>query len=492
MTDKRIRTRFAPSPTGFLHIGGVRTALYAQLLAKKHNGDFLLRIEDTDQARLVPGSVENLCRTLKQLDITPNEGVWLDEQGAIIERGEHGPYTQSKRQARHQKYAQELMAKDKAYPCFCTPERLEELRRTQEITKRPTGYDGHCRNLDKQETQARIANGEKHVIRLKLPQEGKVTIHDVIRGEVTFDWKLIDDQVIIKSDGMATYHLASMADDHDMGITHVIRGEEWLSSAPKHVFLYQTMGWELPIMAHLPLILNPDKSKLSKRQGDVAAEDYLKKGYLPQALINFLALLGWNPSGEQEIYSHTELAELFNLEKINKAGAIFNLEKLNWLNNHYLRLLPEQEYLALIYPHLPAGADEEFKQRIAFLFRERLTLPSEIKAWSEFFFTDRLDYSGVKLSWKDHPESEAVERLKASRKWIEELTQDQEFDSKAIETSIKDKLQAQGWGNGDTLWPLRVALSGAEKSPSPFELLATYGQKKSLARIDEALACLLK
>lgn len=492
MPDKRVRTRFAPSPTGFLHIGSVRTALYAQLLAKKYNGDFLLRIEDTDQARLVPGSVKNLCRTLKQLDITPNEGVWLNEQGAIMEHGEFGPYTQSKRKSIHQKYAQGLVAMDKAYPCFCTSERLEELRRTQEITKRPTGYDGHCRNLDKQEAQNRIANGKKHVIRLKLPQEGSVTIHDVIRGDVIFDWRLIDDQVIIKSDGMATYHLASIADDHDMGITHVIRGEEWLSSSPKHVFIYQAFSWELPVFAHLPLILNPDKSKLSKRQGDVAAEDYLQKGYLPQALINFLALLGWNPSGEQEIYSHDELAELFNLEKINKAGAVLNPEKLNWLNNHYLRLLPEQEYLALIYPHLPAEADKEFKQRIAYLFRERLTLPSEIKNWSEFFFTNKLDYSKVKLNWKDHSKNETVERLEASKKWIEDLNQDQEFDAKIIETIIKDKLQAKGWGNGDTLWPLRVALSGIEKSPSPFELIATYGQKKSLARIDEALAFLLK
>ncbi len=493
MPDKRVRTRFAPSPTGFLHIGGVRTALYAQLLAKKHGGDFLLRVEDTDQARLVPGAVENLCRTLQQLNITPDEGVWLDENGVVMEHGEYGPYTQSKRQANHQKYAQELIAMDKAYPCFCTAERLEELRQTQEITKRPTGYDGHCRNLDKQEVQARLAKGEKHVIRLKLPQEGKVTVHDVIRGEVNFDWKLIDDQVIIKSDGMATYHLASMADDHDMGITHVIRGEEWLSSTPKHIFIYQAMGWELPVMAHLPLILNPDKSKLSKRQGDVAAEDYLQKGYLPQALINFLALLGWNPSGEREIYSHDELAELFNLEKINKAGAVFNLEKLNWLNNHYLRLLPDAEYLALINPHLPSEEqDHEFKQRIAFLFRERLTLPAEISAWSEFFFAEKLDYSAVKLNWKDHSTDEAVERLKTAKTWIEQLSEDQQFDVNTIETTIKNNLQAQGWSNGDTLWPLRVALSGAEKSPSPFELIATYGQKRSLARIDEALAFLLK
>jgi nondiscriminating glutamyl-tRNA synthetase len=491
MPEKRIRTRFAPSPTGFLHIGGVRSALYPELLAKQAGGDFILRIEDTDQSRYVEGAVENLCRTLKQLDITPTEGVWLDENENIIQKGDYGPYIQSERKHIHQQYAKKLVEMDKAYYCFCTAERLDEVRKMQELTKRPTGYDGHCRNLDAEEVKKHLEAGEEHVIRLKLPTDGTVTVKDVIRGDVTFEWNLIDDQVIIKSDGMATYHLASMADDHDMGITHIIRGEEWLSSAPKHIFIFESFGWELPIFAHLPLILNPDKTKLSKRQGDVATEDYLKKGYLPHALINFLALLGWNPKGDQEIYTRDELTELFDLSKVNKAGAIFQIDKLNWLNNHYLREMDEQDYFNLVLPHLDAYKDAvDFKKRVALLYRERMVLPSEITDQSLYLFSDKLDYENVSITWKDHTKEEAKERLQAAIEWIEQIDDTKEFDAKYIEDYIKGMIQENGWGNGDTLWPLRVSLSAQEKSPSPFELIAVLGKKQSTARIQQALASL--
>jgi nondiscriminating glutamyl-tRNA synthetase len=491
MPDKRIRTRFAPSPTGYLHIGGVRTALYAEFIAKQAGGDFLLRIEDTDQSRFVEGAVESLCHVMKQLGIKPDEGVWIDDEGKIIQKGDHGPYIQSERKHIHQQYAKQLVEMDKAYYCFCTAERLDEVRKMQELTKRPTGYDGHCRDLSAEEVQKRLEAGEPHVIRLKLPKEGSVIVNDVIRGDVSFDWKLIDDQVIIKSDGMATYHLASMADDHDMEITHVIRGEEWLSSAPKHIFIYEALGWDLPVFAHLPLILNPDKSKLSKRQGDVAAEDYLKKGYLPQALINFLALLGWNPTADREIYTKQELIDLFDLSKVNKAGAIFQIDKLNWLNNHYLREKDEQSYLDLILPHLNSyNADQEIKKRVALLFRERLILPGEITDQSAFLFVDKLDYSNVSLTWKDHSQDEARERLTTAIDWIEQIDDSKEHDPKFIEEYIKNLIQFQGWGNGDTLWPLRVSLSAQDKSPSPFELIAVLGKKQSTARIQQALAVL--
>jgi nondiscriminating glutamyl-tRNA synthetase len=488
MPEKRIRTRFAPSPTGFLHIGGVRTALYAELLAKQADGDFILRIEDTDQSRYVEGAVENLCRTLKQLDITPTEGVWLDNDNKIVQKGKYGPYIQSERKTIHQDYAKKLVEMDKAYYCFCTAERLDEVRKMQELTKRPTGYDGHCRDLSNDEVNKRLEAGEQHVIRLKLPKEGSVTVKDMIRSDVTFEWNLIDDQVIIKSDGMATYHLASMADDHDMEITHIIRGEEWLSSAPKHIFIFESFGWDLPIFAHLPLILNPDKSKLSKRQGDVATEDFLKKGYLPHALINFLALLGWNPKGDQEIYTRKDLTELFDLSKVNKAGAIFQIDKLNWLNNHYLREMDEQDYFDLILPHLnDFQAEEDFKQRVAILYRERMTLPSEIKEETTYLFTDKLNYSKATITWKDHSKDEAKERLQAATEWIEQIDDTKEFDAKFIEDHIKSMIQENGWGNGDTLWPLRVSLSAQEKSPSPFDLIATLGKKESTARIKQAL-----
>ncbi len=489
---KKIRTRFAPSPTGYLHIGGVRSALYPELLARQLGGDFILRIEDTDQARFMPGATENLCRTLKTLGIEPNEGVWIDDSGKIIERGPRGPYIQSLRKSAHQAYAKQLMDMDKAYYCFCTEERLTEMRKNQELAHLPTGYDGLCRKLSKEEAQKKVDAGEGHVIRLKLPKEGSVVVDDIIRGKVKFEWKLVDDQVIIKRDGMATYHLASMADDHDMGITHVIRGEEWLSSAPKHVFIYQAFDWELPVFAHLPLILNADRSKLSKRQGDVSTESYLDKGYLPEALINFVALMGWNPKGDQEIYSHKELVDLFDLSKVNKAGAIFNIEKLNWLNNHYLRQLPDDKYFSLILQYLPkTESDLELRRRVALLFRERLNLPAEITELSAFIFKSKLDYSGISLTWKDHTKEEASERLKAAKEWIEQLDDSMMLDSKAIEQVIKSKIIEKGWGNGDTLWPLRVALSAQEKSPSPFELIAIYGKTRALKRIGEALESML-
>jgi nondiscriminating glutamyl-tRNA synthetase len=493
MAQKRVRTRFAPSPTGQLHIGGVRTALYAELLAHQSGGDFLLRIEDTDQSRFVPGATESLCRTLKQVGIVPDEGVWIDDHDQITQKGEVGPYIQSQRKEKHQAYAKQLIDMDKAYYCFCTEERLAEMREQQELTHQPTGYDGLCRKIDPAEAKRRVEAGEPHVVRLKLPKEGNVTVDDAIRGKVTFDWKLIDDQVIIKQDGMATYHLASMADDHDMGITHVTRAEEWLPSTPKHIFIYEAFGWELPIFAHLPQLVNADRSKLSKRQGDVSAESYLDKGYLPEALINFLALLGWNPKADQEIYSHDELMKLFDLSKINKSGAFFNIEKLDWFNNHYLRQKPEGEYIALVEPYLPTDEkDTDFKRRIALLFRERLNLPSDITEIASFMFEPALDYSKVALTWKDHTKEEAIERLKSVKSWIEPMDESLLLDSKKLEETIKNKIVEKGWGNGDTLWPLRVALSAQEKSPSPFELIAAYGQKRTIKRIDDALAYLVK
>lgn len=494
MAQKRIRLRAAPSPTGYMHIGNLRTYIYDLLLAKQTDGDFILRIEDTDQSRFVADATVSFCRTLKRLGIEPNEGVWIDDDGqTLIQRGDLGPYIQSERKAKHQEYAQKLLDMDKAYYCFCTEERLAEMRKLQEATHQPTGYDGHCRKIDVEEAKKRATAGEAHVVRLKLPKEGNITVDDAIRGKVTFDWKLIDDQVIIKQDGMATYHLAATVDDHDMEITHVLRGEEWLSSAPKHLFIYETFGWEPPVFAHLPLLLNPDRTKLSKRQGDVSVESYLDKGYLPKALINFLALCGWNPSDKQEIYSVDELAPLLNLSKINKSGAIFNLEKLNWLNNHYLRQMDVKDYLAVVDPFMPQDEkDTDFKVRIALMLRERLNLPSEITELSSFMFKMSLDRSTTPLTWKDHSKEEAAERLKTVREWIEQLDDSKLKEVKSLEEAIKSKIVDKGWGNGDTLWPLRVALSGQDKSPSPFELIVAYGRERALARIDEAIDFVLK
>ena len=490
MSDK-IRVRFAPSPTGFLHIGGLRTALYNELLARQSGGNFILRIEDTDRTRFVEGGIENICRSLKTMGITPDEGVWLDEKGQITERGEHGPYLQSERKDRHTAYAIRLMDMDKAYYCFCDEKRLAELRESQQLAHQPTMYDGKCRSLTRSEAEKRITAGEKYVIRLKLPKQGKVTAKDMIHGYISFDWALVDDQVIIKSDGFPTYHLANTCDDHDMGITHVIRGDEWIASLPKHLFIYEAFEWTPPKFAHLPLLLNPDRSKLSKRQGDVAVEDYLKKGYLPEALLNFIALLGWNPTGDREIYTHDELVKMFDLTKVNKSGAVFNIEKLNWLNEHYIRAMKDEDYLALVHPFVEDKTDDhQFADRVLLLVRDRVTLPSQIPDLTANFFKTDLDYSSVSLTWKSQTKEEAVTRLKGVQELLMEISEDAFVRPGARtehEKTIKGFITAQGWGNGDTLWPLRVALSGEEKSPSPWELLEVLGKERSLKRIAAAI-----
>jgi len=325
-----MRTRFAPSPTGFLHVGGLRTALYSYLSAKQSKGKFIVRIEDTDQERSVPGAIEDILNTLHWAGLDPDEGVMM-EKGVVVQKGDKGPYIQSERLEIYQKYAQELLKKGSAYPCFCAKDRLDQMRKDQQAHKQAPMYDRMCLSLSDEEVKNKIDAGESHVLRLKIPQSEKITFTDDIRGSLTFQGHTVDDQVLLKSDGFPTYHLAHVVDDHLMDIELVIRGEEWLSSLPKHLLLFQELGWKAPRYAHVPLLLNKDKSKLSKRQNDVATEEYIEKGYLPEALINFLALLGWNPGTEQEIFSLKELTELFSLDRVQKGGAIFDLEKLNWL-----------------------------------------------------------------------------------------------------------------------------------------------------------------
>jgi glutamyl-tRNA synthetase len=324
-----VRTRYAPSPTGFLHVGGLRTALYNYLFARKHSGTYLLRIEDTDQSRKVEGAIENL------IDIFDWLGVHFDEGPHV--GGAFGPYVQSERLNFYRDYLQLLVAAGHAYPCFCTSDRLDQMRKEQNANGRVPMYDRRCRNLPKSEVERRIAAGEPHVWRMAVPDEQTVIVSDIIRGNVSFETSTIDDQVLLKSDGFPTYHLANVVDDHMMDISHVIRGEEWLPSTPKHVLLYEFLGWNLPIFAHLPLLLNADRSKMSKRSGDVAVEEYRNKGFLPDSLINFVALLGWHPSDDREIFSLEDLVSEFELERVNKAGAVFDLTKLRWMNAEYIK-----------------------------------------------------------------------------------------------------------------------------------------------------------
>lgn len=482
-----IKTRFAPSPTGYLHVGGLRTALYSYLLAKKQGGKFLLRIEDTDRERFVEGSVANILKSLYWAGIAPDEGVIQDQNGQTINFGEDGPYTQSERLHIYKQYAEQLLHAGHAYYCFCTSERLDKLRADQQAKKMPIGYDGHCLSVDSTEARERVEGGERHVMRLKMVKDGETVFTDLIRGEVRFKNELVDDQVIIKSDGFPTYHLAVVVDDHLMGITHITRSEEWVSSVPKHIQLYKYFGWEVPAMAHLPWLLNNDKSKLSKRQGDVAVEDYIKKGYLPEALINFVAFLGWNPGTEKEIYSLKELIEDFSLEKVSKAGAVFNVEKLNWYNKQYIKNLSNTELIEKAKPWLEeAGIDNlPLLEKAISLERERITTLSELPAAIKFLF-ELSNYNSELLVWKKSSKEEIVRILPELVNFFTALDEDG-WNKQSLEEKTKTWIAENGFSTGSVLWPMRVALSGQENSPGPFEIAEVLGKKETLNRLQSAL-----
>lgn len=508
-----VRVRFAPSPTGYLHVGGLRTALYNYLFAKKLGGTFILRIEDTDRKRFVPGAIESLIRAMETTGLTPDEGVFLDGE-TLVQKGNKSPYIQSERLDIYRQYADELIANGHAYHCFCTAERLDTLRAEQTASKQAPKYDKHCLSLSADEVKTRIAAGEAHVVRLNIPLDrGAITFHDLVRGDVTINAKDIDDQVLMKSDGFPTYHLANVVDDHLMEISHVIRAEEWLPSTPKHILLYEAFGWQAPEFAHLPLLLNPDKSKLSKRQGDVAVEDYLKNGYLKEALVNFVALLGWNPGAgsTQEVFSLDELVQAFDLSHVHKAGAVFDLRKLDWLNAEYIKHLPLNELYEQAAPFLEVkdsfktwtsqqstvnkDAKIDFIKRILAVEQDRLAKLSEVGVNNPFFFTEP-EYDEALLHWKDNTDEVTKEALTKASGILENLN-DTEWASREILEKILleaagDHAQSQGGieagrSRGDFLWPLRVALTGAQKSPSPSDCAWVLGRDTSLKRLAEAL-----
>jgi len=475
------RVRFAPSPTGYLHIGGLRTALYNYLFAKNQNGKIILRIEDTDRKRFVEGAVENLLKTLDWAGIEFDEGPEIG--------GENGPYFQSQRLDIYKKYAEELISKDKAYYCFCTPDRLKTLReKQQEQTLPQVKYDKLCLNLSKQEIDDNLNSDVTKVVRLNVNPNQKIIFDDVIRGQVEFDSNNIDDQVLIKSDGFPTYHLANVVDDHLMRITHVIRGEEWLSSTPKHVLLYDYLGWEKPVFAHLPLLLNPDKSKLSKRQGDVAVEDYRDKGYLKEALINFVALLGWNPGDEQEFFTMEELINKFTLERVHKAGAVFNVEKLNWLNAEHLRSKPNEELLLMLKDELAKSnfkdkfLNDDYLLLIIEAMKPRVIFVNEFITNCTYFYAEPTDYDDnvIKKRWKE----DTPEQLTKLRDNIAQLDNPVKEDFEIALTKSAEELNI---GNGKLIHPVRLALSGVGTGPGVYDLLYIIGKDKSIERIDRAL-----
>ena len=466
------KVRFAPSPTGHLHVGGLRTALFNYLYAKKVDGKIVLRIEDTDQSRKVENAVENLISTFDALQINFDEG---PTQG-----GDCGPYFQSERISIYNEHIKLLIDSGDAYPCFCPVEKLEETRKKQSEAKQSIKYDRYCLKLNLKEAQKRMET-EPHVIRLKVPSVEEVIFYDVVRERVAIRCEELDDQVLIKSDGFPTYHFAIVVDDHLMEITHELRGEEWLPSAPKHVLLYQFFNWKQPKFIHLPLLLNPDKSKLSKRQGDVAVEDYLNKGYLPETLINFVALLGWHPKNEQELFSLSELEKEFSVKRINKSGAVFDIEKLKWMNSQYLKNLPIETIMNYAAPVFKSEGLETTDVRkfnaVVENARKRADTIHEMIEHSIPFYSE-LQYSDEDKNLLQNESSQKVltyfsEKLSGLSKWTE--------------TDIKSLVNETGETNGvkgkDLYAPLRLALFGSPHGPDIPLLINILGVDTAVNRI---------
>ena len=496
-----IRTRFAPSPTGKMHIGGARTALFAWLFAKHNNGEFFLRIEDTDQSRFDPEGLKTIIKSLKWIDIDWNEGI-VGENGE--EKGEFGPYTQSKRLDIYKKYANELIDRGNAYYCFCSSERLNELRKEQEKNKQAPMYDRKCLNLSKEEINKKIASGEPHVVRFKIP-EGKIAWDDLVFGNIEFQNKLIDDPIILKSDEYPTYHFAHIVDDHLMRTSHIIRGEEWIASTPKHLLMFKAFGWEAPKYAHLPVILGSDKKKFSKRHGSAKIEDFQSQGYLPQAIMNYIAFLGWNPKSEQEIFSKDELIKNFDLCKINKASAIFSYEKLDWFNQQYIKRLKTDTLAKKCFPFIESHINElnkskvksqkskvletNYIKKIVSIERDRIKKLSDITENIDFFLFNKIKYNTEKLIWKKSNREETIKNLEVVKNILSSIPEE-EWTIENLDAKIMP--EAEKAGKGNMLWPMRYALTGADKSPSPTEAAWVLGKDISTERIKDGIELLKK
>lgn len=480
-----VRLRFAPSPTGYLHIGGLRTALYNYLYAKQKGGKFLLRIEDTDRTRYVEGAIENLIHELKWAGVEADEGVCLDENGNITEKGDCGPYIQSDRVEKgiYNKYAEELIEKGYAYYCFCSKERLDDVKNQQKADGKIPRYDGLCRGVSIEDAKKRIANGESYVIRLKLPENRDIVFEDVIKGKITINTNDMDDQVLIKADGFPTYHFAVVVDDHLMGITHIVRGDEWISSTPKHIYLYEALGFEKPTFVHLPTVLNKRGKKLSKRNDDASVEDFRLKGYLPEALINYLALVGWSPESNEEILSLDEMVKQFSFERVSKSGGVFDVDKLDWVNAQYIRKMEISELAKLVKPYLvEAGFIKEdiCENRLELItktFQESISRLPEIVEQSRFLFED-VDVEPDALEMRN---VEHIEILK--EKMEEELSQIDEMDEETAKGFMKKIQKASGYKGKDLYMPVRALLTGQVHGPELSNILEILGKGEILRRL---------
>lgn len=481
-----VRVRFAPSPTGELHVGSARTTLYNYLFAKQQKGQFIIRIEDTDQGRYVEGSLNRILSGLKWLGLNWDEGPDIG--------GPYGPYLQSERLDLYKKYADILINAGQAYYCFCSAERLDQLRAQQTTNKQPTKYDRCCLNLSPDEIQTKLQNQEPHVIRLKIPT-GAITFDDLIRGQITVQGEDIDDQVLVKSDGYPTYHLANVVDDHLMEITHVIRGEEWLPSTPKHVLLYKAFGWAQPVFAHLPNVLNEQKSKLSKRKDGekVWVQTYEQQGYLPEAMVNFLALMGWHPQDDQEIFSLSDLVDKFDINRVQKAGAIFSLQKLHWFNTWYIKNLSIDALDELLKPYyLSACKQTELNTdttKLTTLLQSRLVLLSDAVKESDWYWVSSNDFDPKLLISKQGNATKSSQALIAAESSLKELTS---WEIEDIKACLLKLVNDGTFTKAELLWPTRVALTLSPVSPDVFDVAWALGQDETLKRLSNAQTVISK
>lgn len=483
----KIRTRFAPSPTGYMHVGNLRTALYAYLIAKHEGGDFILRIEDTDQERYVEGAVEVIFKTLKDTGLIHDEGPDVG--------GDFGPYVQSERKDIYKKYALELVKKKEAYYCFCTKERLDMLRDNAEAQKKPFKYDKHCCGLSADEVEENLRKGLPYVIRQNNPTEGVTKFEDVIYGTISVENEELEDMVLLKSDGLPTYNFANVVDDHLMEITHVVRGSEYLSSSPKYNRLYEAFGWNVPVYVHCPPIMKDAQHKLSKRTGDASFEDLLEKGYLKEAIMNYIALLGWNPGTTQEIFSLEELVEIFNYKNINKSPAIFDSEKLRWMNGEYLKKMSLEEFHALALPYILKDIKEKplNTMKIAEILHNRVEVLSEIEGQLDFFYA-LPEYSTELYTHKKMKTDStvALSSLETILPVLESIPED-EWTLENLHEIVLNKVKELGLKNGQMLWPIRTALSGKQFTPGgAFEAADILGKEESLVRIRIGIELLKK
>ena len=480
---EEVRVRFAPSPTGYLHIGGARTALFNWLYAKSNGGKLILRIEDTDTDRLKEDSVSQILTSLKWLGINWDEGPEIG--------GNYGPYFQSERKKLYKREAERLLAEGKAYCCFCTPEDLEAEREKQRKAKQPFRYARACRELSPEEVKERIAGGESYSVRIKIPKEGEVVVHDMIHGDVSFDLTQLDDFVIMKSNGMPTYNFAVVIDDHMMKISHVLRAEEHLSNTPKQILLYEACGFETPNFGHMPMILAPDRSKLSKRHGATSVEEFREQGYLPQAIINYLTLLGWAPGNEQEIFSLEETCQKFKFEKMSKKAAVYDTKKLTWLNGQYLSSLPLEDIMPEVKPFfIKAGLVDEnwldtnaaYFEKLIDVVRVRVKTLQEVVDASTYFFEDLTGYDEKGIA--KHFKPEAVQILTDCLNGLEAL---EEFSLENTEKVYNDIAERNEMALGKVIHPTRLALTGRTVSPGLFDVMLLLGKEKTIKRIKDAI-----